>query len=127
MQNYELLSVCEWLGLGNCSPAGSLRYDKLVRSSVASSKGGFLNGGRISEGVEIVDDAERRVRVVVTLVTYYNTLAVEFCSDRIAALTLSCSSWNTSMTSSPFTCLLVTCPEMKPSFASGNQQRAPST
>ena len=42
----------------------------MVKSSVASKRGGFLKGGRISEGVDTVDEAERRVIVVVTLVIY---------------------------------------------------------
>lgn len=55
------------------SPAGSFRYDRLVRSSVASNRGGLRRGGKISEADEVELDLSN-VRVVFT---------VETCFERV--------------------------------------------
>lgn len=46
-------------------PAGSFRYDRFVKSSVASKTGGFLSGGKRSVE-ELAGGVARRVRVVLT-------------------------------------------------------------
>lgn len=36
------------MGVWVCIPAGSLRWDKFVKSSLASSMAGFISGGRLA-------------------------------------------------------------------------------
>lgn len=112
-------------------PAGSLRCERLVRSSLASSMAGFISGGRFgslpswmaSSVVSTVFvcgvDSQPMRSVGVDAALQHYSIAGRHTSP--------VSRVKTSVTLSPATCLSVTSEATQPSAVSGCQARVPTS
>lgn len=128
------------MGAGEVVPAGSLRWDKFVRSSLASSMAGFIKGGRL--GSLPVWMASRVVSTFLVWkahgqharfarqvagegVSCVNVYVCTCVYVHVCVRTSPFSSVKTSVTLSPAICLSVTSEATQPSVVSGCHARVP--
>lgn len=117
----EFVCVCR----EEAVPAGSLRCDKLVKSSLASSMAGFINGGSLSSLPVWMASRVVSTVLVCTIHDQYplpTGFAVHGCG---CGSTSPFSRVKTSVTLSPAICLSVTSEATQPSVVSGCHARVP--
>lgn len=107
-------------------PAGSFRWDKFVRSSLASSMAGFIKGGRFG----LLSTCSSAC-VVSTVFVYTSDTRISSLGDLYQSIgvkqTSPFSNVNTSCTLSPSTNFSVTSDATHPSVGSGCQARVPTS
>ena len=106
-----------------CNTAGSFRWDRFVRSSLASSMLGFIKGG----SVEFIASFDNSSSVVSTSLVCKSGIQYALNTCQSHKLTSPFSSANTNFTLSPSTTFFVTSEATQPSVWSGCHAFVPTS